>query len=83
MISSTKSMHGHLIGGTGAVELLSCILALNKNTLAPTINYQKVDPDCDLDVIPNIAREKKIKCTLSNSFAFGGLNAVIALKKKP
>ena len=83
MISSTKSMHGHLIGGTGAVELLSCILALNKDTLAPTINYQKVDPDCDLDVIPNIAREKKIKCTLSNSFAFGGLNAVIALKKKP
>ena len=83
MISSTKSMHGHLIGGTGAVELLACLLALNNNVIAPTINYIKNDPDCDLDVVPNIARQKNVKCVLSNSFAFGGLNAVMALKKCP
>ena len=81
MISSTKSMHGHLIGGTGAVELLACLLALKNNVIAPTINYIKNDPDCDLDVVPNIARQKNVNCVLSNSFAFGGLNAVLALKK--
>ena len=81
MISSTKSMHGHLIGGTGAVELLACLLALNNNVIAPTINYIRNDPDCDLDVVPNIARQKNVNCVLSNSFAFGGLNAVLALKK--
>ena len=80
MISSTKSMHGHLIGGTGAVELLACLLALNNKVIAPTINYRKNDPDCDLDVVPNTARQKNVKCVLSNSFAFGGLNAVLALK---
>ncbi len=83
MISSTKSMHGHLIGGTGAVELLACLLALKKNIIAPTINYIKNDPDCDLDVVPNIAKQKNVNCVLSNSFAFGGLNAVLALKKCP
>ena len=83
MISSTKSMHGHLIGGTGAVELLACLLALNKNVIAPTINHIKNDPDCDLDVVPNTARQKNVNCVLSNSFAFGGLNAVLALKKCP
>ena len=83
MISSTKSMHGHLIGGTGAVELLGCLLALNKQIIAPTINFIKKDPDCDLDIVPNIARQKKVKCVISNSFAFGGTNAVIALKKCP
>ena len=83
MISSTKSMHGHLIGGTGAVELLACLLALKNNVIAPTINYIKNDPDCDLDVVPNIARQKNVNCVLSNSFAFGGLNAVLALKKCP
>ena len=83
MISSTKSMHGHLIGGTGAVELLACLLALNNNVIAPTINYIKNDPDCNLDVVPNVARQKNVNCVLSNSFAFGGLNAVLALKKCP
>ena len=83
MISSTKSMHGHLIGGTGAVELLACLLALNNNVIAPTINYIKNDPDCNLDVVPNVARHKNVNCVLSNSFAFGGLNAVLALKKCP
>jgi len=81
MISSTKSMHGHLIGGTGALELLSCVLALNNNIVPPTINHKQKDPECDLDIVPNIAREHSIDCTLSNSFAFGGLNAVLALKK--
>ena len=83
MISSTKSMHGHLIGGTGAVELLSCLLAINKNIIAPTINFKEKDPECDLDIVPNTARQKKVNCVLSNSFAFGGLNAVLALKKRP
>ena len=81
MISSTKSMHGHLIGGTGALELVSCILAINESIIPPTINYKQRDPDCDLDIVPNIARDYSVNSTLSNSFAFGGLNAVLALKK--
>jgi nodulation protein E len=80
MVSSTKSMHGHLIGGTGAVELLACIAALKDGIIAPTIGYREQDPDCDLDIVPNQARQKKVKAVISNAFAFGGLNAVIALK---
>lgn len=80
MISSTKSMHGHLIGGTGAVELLACILALRDGVIAPTIGYEEPDPDCDLDVVPNVARERPVTAALSNAFAFGGLNAVLALR---
>ena len=81
MISSTKSMHGHLIGGTGAVELLACIMALRDGIVAPTIGYEEPDPECALDVVPNVAREAKVDAVLSNAFAFGGLNAVLALKK--
>ncbi len=81
MISSTKSMHGHLIGGTGAVELLACIMALRDGVIAPTIGYEEPDPECALDVVPNEAREAKIDYALSNAFAFGGFNAVLALKK--
>ncbi|SFA70140.1 3-oxoacyl-[acyl-carrier-protein] synthase II [Poseidonocella pacifica] len=81
MISSTKSMHGHLIGGTGAVELLACIMALRDGIVAPTIGYEEPDPECALDVVPNEAREAKVDVALSNAFAFGGLNAVIALRK--
>jgi len=81
MMSSTKSMHGHLIGGTGAVELLACIMALRDGIVAPTIGYQQPDPECAIDVVPNVARDAKVDVTLSNAFAFGGLNAVIALKK--
>ena len=81
MISSTKSMHGHLIGGTGAVELLAVVMALKDGIVAPTIGYQEPDPECALDVVPNEAREAKVKYALSNAFAFGGLNAVLALKK--
>jgi len=81
MISSTKSMHGHLIGGTGAVELLACIMALRDGVIAPTIGYQEPDPECALDVVPNEARDAKVTAVLSNAFAFGGMNAVIALRK--
>jgi nodulation protein E len=81
MISSTKSMHGHLIGGTGAVELLACIMALRDGIIAPTIGYQEPDPECALDVVPNEAREAHVQVALTNAFAFGGLNAVLALRK--
>jgi nodulation protein E len=80
MISSTKSMHGHLIGGTGAVELLAVIMALRDGVIAPTIGYEEPDPECALDVVPNTAREAKVDVALSNAFAFGGLNAVMALR---
>ena len=81
MISSTKSMHGHLIGGTGAVELLACIMALRDGVVAPTIGYEEPDPECALDVVPNEAREAHVEVALSNAFAFGGLNAVLALRR--
>ncbi len=81
MISSTKSMHGHLIGGTGAVELLACIMALRDGIIAPTIGYEDPDPECALDVVPNEAREATVQVALTNAFAFGGLNAVLALRK--
>ena len=81
MMSSTKSMHGHLIGGTGAVELLACIMALRDGIIAPTIGYQEPDPECALDVVPNEARDSKVDVALSNAFAFGGLNAVLALRR--
>ena len=80
MISSTKSMHGHLIGGTGAVELLAVIMALRDGVIAPTIGYEEPDPECALDVVPNTAREAQVDVALSNAFAFGGLNAVMALR---
>ncbi len=81
MISSTKSMHGHLIGGTGAVELFACIMALRNGVIAPTIGYEEPDPECALDVVPNEAREASVDVALSNAFAFGGLNAVLALRR--
>ncbi|WP_299627546.1 beta-ketoacyl synthase [uncultured Tateyamaria sp.] len=81
MISSTKSMHGHLIGGTGAVELLACIMALRDGVIAPTIGYEEPDPECALDVVPNEARDADVDVVLSNAFAFGGMNAVLALRK--
>ncbi len=81
MISSTKSMHGHLIGGTGAVELLACIMALRDGVIAPTIGYEEPDPECALDVVPNVARDAEVQVAISNAFAFGGLNAVLVLRK--
>ncbi len=82
-VSSTKSMHGHLIGATGAVELLACIMALREGVIAPTINYHNPDPECELNVVANTAQKAKPRATLSNAFAFGGLNAVLALRSAP
>ncbi len=81
MISSTKAMHGHVIGGTGAIELLACIMALREGVIAPTIGYEEPDPECALDVVPNVARDARVDAVLSNAFAFGGLNAVLALRR--
>ncbi len=80
MVSSTKSMHAHLIGATGAVELLACIMAVRDGVIAPTIGYEEPDPECALDVVPNEAREAQVEVAISNAFAFGGLNAVLALR---
>ena len=80
MVSSTKSMHGHLIGGTGAVEMLACIAAVRDGMIAPTVHHSENDPDCNLDVVPNEARQHKVSAALSNAFAFGGLNAVLAVR---
>jgi 3-oxoacyl-[acyl-carrier-protein] synthase II len=82
-ISSTKSMIGHLVAAAGAVEFAACILALKHNLAPPTINYQYPDPECDLDYIPNCAREIKLDTILSNSFGFGGQNACLILKRMP
>jgi nodulation protein E len=80
-VSSTKSMHGHAIGATGALEALACILALEEGVLPPTVGYLSPDPDCALDVVPNVARRAHVEAALSNAFAFGGLNAVLAFRR--
>ncbi len=80
-VSSTKSMHGHAIGAAGALEAAAALLALSEGVIPPTINHEEPDPDCDLDVTPNAARERAVGAALSNSFAFGGLNAVLAFRK--
>lgn len=80
-VSSTKSMHGHALGGTGSLEAIATVLALQNDVLPPTINYREPDPECDLDVVPNVSRPGTIRYALSNAFAFGGLNAVLAFKK--
>jgi nodulation protein E len=80
-VSSTKSMHGHALGASGALELVAVIGALREGVVPPTANLDQVDPACDLDYVPNVARELEVRAALSNSFAFGGLNAVLALKR--
>jgi len=80
-VSSTKSMVGHLLGGAAAVELIATILAVKNNTVHPTANYETPDPDCDLDYVPNEAREVEVNAALSNSFGFGGHNACLCVGK--
>jgi nodulation protein E len=80
-VSSTKSMHGHTLGAAGAIEAVATLLALCHGVLPPTANFTEADPACDLDVIPNQARQKQVEYALSNSFAFGGLNAVLAFRR--
>lgn len=80
-VSSTKSMHGHALGAAGAIELVAAIGALSEGVVPPTTNFIDPDPECDLDYVPNIARDMEVRAALSNSFAFGGLNAVLALRR--
>lgn len=80
-VSSTKSLHGHLMGGAGAVELLACLLALQEGLIAPTAGFRDADPDCAINLVRDAALAAPVQACLSNAFAFGGLNAVIALTK--
>jgi nodulation protein E len=80
-VSSTKSMHGHALGAAGAIEAVATVLALRNGLLPPTANFEEPDPQCDLDVVPNQARPAQPEFALSNSFAFGGLNAVLAFRR--
>ena len=79
-VSSTKSMHGHALGAAGAIELVATIGALRDGVIPPTANFVDRDPECDLDYVPNVSRERVVRAALSNSFAFGGLNAVLAIR---
>ena len=79
--SSTKSMTGHLLGGSGGIEAVACVLAIKHEIIPPTINYSNPDPNCDLDYVPNKAREKKLGIVLSNSFGFGGHNVCLAFRQ--
>jgi 3-oxoacyl-[acyl-carrier-protein] synthase II len=80
-VSSTKSSTGHLLGAAGAIESIACVFALKRGVLPPTINLEKPDPACDLDYVPNEAREQALKYALSNSFGFGGHNAALAFAR--
>jgi 3-oxoacyl-[acyl-carrier-protein] synthase II len=74
-------MTGHLLGGSGGIEAVACVLAISQGVVPPTINYANSDPNCDLDYVPNTAREQKLGVVLSNSFGFGGHNVCLAFRK--
>jgi 3-oxoacyl-(acyl-carrier-protein) synthase len=80
-VSSTKSLHGHILGGTSAIEAVLTAFSLHKQVCLPTANFLEKDPECDIDCVPNEARGADMNYALSNSFAFGGLNAVLAFKR--
>jgi 3-oxoacyl-[acyl-carrier-protein] synthase II len=80
VVSSTKSMTGHLLGAAGGLEAVVTVLALHRGVVPPTINVEEQDPECQLDVVPNVAREKKMTAVASNSFGFGGTNSVLIFK---
>ncbi|MUT24801.1 beta-ketoacyl-ACP synthase II [Mesorhizobium japonicum] len=80
-VSSTKSTHGHCLGGASALEMIACVMAIQEGVVPPTANYRERDPKCDLDVTPNVARERKVHVAMSNAFSMGGLNAVLAFKQ--
>lgn len=80
-VSSTKSMMGHLIGAAGAIEAIICVLTIQNGVIPPTINLTHPDPECDLDYVPNTARQKKVRTVLSNSFGFGGHNSVLIFRE--
>jgi nodulation protein E len=79
-VSSTKSMHAHCLGASGALEMIACVMAIRDGVVPPTIGYREADPACDLDVTPNVARQRPVRAAVSNAFAFGGTNSVIALR---
>ncbi len=79
-VSSTKSMHGHCMGASGAIEMIACVNAIREGIVPPTAGYREKDPACDLDVTPNVAKKRQVRAAISNSFAFGGTNAVLAFK---
>ena len=81
LVSSTKSMHGHALGASGALELIATVRAMNEGVVPPTANFTEADEFCDLDYVPNNPREASFDYALSNAFGFGGLNAVLLLKK--
>lgn len=83
LVSSTKSMHGHALGAAGGIEAVATVLAIHNSFVPPTANFTQPDPACDLDVVPNTGRASEIEAALSNSFAFGGLNAVLAFSRLP
>jgi nodulation protein E len=79
-VSSTKSMHAHCMGASGAVEMIACVMAIREGVVPPTANYRETDPECDLDVTPNVAKVRQVRAAISNGFAFGGTNSTIAFK---
>jgi 3-oxoacyl-[acyl-carrier-protein] synthase II len=80
-VSSTKSMVGHALGGSGAIEAMACVKTIQSGMIHPTINYEVPDPECDLDYVPNVAREADVRMTMSNSFGLGGQNACLVLRR--